>query len=205
MHRNKWPSSPECAAGSWTQALEAQSALFQAVAGGGNVAVSLACYTGDGALQTSTFTRNPANIERAMRSIRLAGRTQQVGQVFDYAMSTVVGRGRLRALVLIADCCVQEWKDLGRIGATGRRLRHLGCRTFVVHHHTGCCCGEKFAQLAVMAGGTFSSLGGGVPGELASLFGAIGAYAAGGLEAMRKEARGDQATALVRQLEGFKG
>lgn len=201
-------------AGSWNEALKAQSALFQAVAAGGNVAVSLACYS-DGPLQTSTFTRNPDNIEHAMRSIRIAGGGSQVGQVFDYAMSCAAGwgavrwvtLGRLRAVVLIADCCVQEWRELQRIGAIGRRLGRRGCRTFIVHHHTGCCCGEKFAELASLAGGTFSRLEGGAPGELAALFGAIGAYAGGGLEAMREQARatpGAAAAGLVRQLEGFK-
>ena len=88
--------------------------------------------------------------------------------------------------------------------AKGRRLRWLGARTIIVGGFTGCGCEARFIELATRIGGTCLSISVSRPDELSGMFAAVGALAGGGLEAMRSQARGEQALALVRQLEGFK-
>ena len=190
-------------ASTWGRAMAAQSALFHAIADGRHVAVSLACYNDYGPLKTSTFTTDPRHIERAMRSLRCGDGRQQIGAVLDYALACSAAPGGLAALVLIADCVIQEYDHCDVLIGKGRQLTKAGTQTFVVHDQTACNCWMRFDEIARGMGALCTRLGAGTPAELNDLFGAIGAYAGGGLEAMRTAAKGDPATGLVRQLERF--
>jgi hypothetical protein len=194
----------------WERAQVTQSAMFREAAKAG-LNVKLGFFRGDGEQRQCQFSNNWIGsaevLARVMTKVEPRAGYTQWGRIFRQAIKEAEARP-VQALIIIGDSFEVassanpsgDSEETVRIFAT--RLRALDTRVFAFHETTAMSGTSErmFRDIARDGGGAFFKFQPGAERHLAELFGAVGAYAAGGLKALagRKDA------AAVKLLEQLK-
>jgi hypothetical protein len=179
----------------WDLACRLQTEMFQAAAAHGGLEVSLAYYRGFGEFAATPFLSDTAALARRMAEVQCLGGQTQIGRVLDHALREAA-RERLHALVFVGDA-VEEAPDplCHQAGQLGLR----GTPAFVFQEGHDARAAATLRQLAKLSGGAYAPFDAGSVAALRDLLRAVGAYAAGGAEALARLAS-PAARALMAQL-----
>ncbi len=181
----------------WDRAVAIQAEMFLEAAKFGGLAIKLVYFRGVDECRATGFVTDPVRLAELMTRISCrAGRTQ-IRRVLSHAVTTARGQG-LRAMVHVGDCCEE---DPDALAAVAGELAILGVPAFFFHEGGDAFAGAVFAELARITGGAALPFDATSPHELAALLKGVAAYAAGGVEALRRLARRDTAArALLTHL-----
>jgi hypothetical protein len=169
--------------------------MFQAAAAHGGLEVSLAYYRGFGEFAATPFLSDGAALARRMAEVRCLGGQTQITRVLDHAQREAA-RERLHALVFVGDAVEEAADPLCHLaGQLGLR----GTPAFVFQEGHDSRAGAVLRQIAKLSGGAFAPFDAGSAAALRDLLRAVGAFAAGGRDALSRLAS-PAARALMAQL-----
>jgi hypothetical protein len=181
---------------SWSQALVAQTAMFEAVATHGGLSVQLVHFGGNG-FNASKWVRDARQLSDIMHGVSCVCGGTQIGNVLEH----VVGETRknpVAALVYVGDA--QE-ERLSTLSALASRLSGLGVRGFFVQDGSEPSVEEDFRRLATTMKGAYAHLGPNAAADLKSFLSAVAVYASGGTSALTAlAARDSGAQKLLLQM-----
>lgn len=164
----------------WDLACSLQAAMFEAAARAGGLEVQLVYYRGHGEARASRWVGDAAGLTRLMRGIACHGGLTQIGRVLDHA-ERAAAVAPLPALVFVGDAMEE---DIDALCDKAGRLALRNTRLFAFHEGRDPVAERAFRELARLTGGAYLPFDARAAAELAALLGAVGAYAAGGLEAL---------------------
>jgi hypothetical protein len=166
----------------WDLACQLQGQMFQAAAAVGKLLVQLAYFRGE-EFRVSEFVARADMLTGLMSEITCKSGHTQIGRVLSHVQREA-SRSAIAALVYVGDTTEEPASVLIRAA------EDLGVRTFVFHedpdaNHRAV---RVFEAIARVTGGVYLPFDRNSAGELAGLLAAIGAYAAGGVPALKNSA-----------------
>jgi hypothetical protein len=167
----------------WDLACELQSEMFKAAAAAGGLAVQLVYFRGDAGFRASSFVSNAAALTKIMAEVSCSSGPTQIRKVLHHAQREA-SRHRIAALVYIGDTTEEEHSLLRK---AAQSLAPSGTKVFMFHENPGenADAVSVFRDIARVTGGVYLPFNRSSASELAGLLGAIGAYAAGGVKALK--------------------
>ncbi|MBO1073144.1 vWA domain-containing protein [Roseomonas marmotae] len=179
----------------WDMACQLQTEMFQAAAAHGGLEVSLAYYRGFGEFAATPFLSDGPALARRMAGVQCLGGRTQIGRVLDHALREAA-RERLHALVFVGDAVEEEPDPLcHQAGQLGLR----GTPAFIFQEGHDPKATAVLRQLAKLSGGAHAPFDAASASALRDLLRAVGAYAAGGHDALSRLSS-PAARALLAQL-----
>jgi len=183
-------------AASWSKALIAQSAMFEAVAATGGLSVQLV-YFGGGHCRSSKWVSDARQLSDLMHAVTCESGSTQIERVFDHVIGESKS-GRVAALVYVGDAIEER---LTTLTTQAKRLGGLGVRGFFVQEGDYSDVEQAYRQLAKSMSGGFARLGPNAVDDLKQFLSAVAVYAAGGKAALTARAARDGASQrLLAQL-----
>ncbi len=164
----------------WDLACALQGEMFDAAAGAGGLAVQLVYFRGSGEARASRWVSDAAGLKRLMTGIACHGGLTQIGRVLEHA-ARAAAVAPVGALVLVGDAAEE---DIDRLCHSAGALALHGTRAFCFHEGRDPAAARAFREIARLTGGAYSPFDSRAAGELRALLGAVGAYAAGGRDAL---------------------
>jgi len=184
----------------WDLACSLHAELFGVAARHGNIAIQLCHYGGHEEFVASPWAMTPEALLDDMLRVRCKGGRTQLVRVLEHAISEAT-RHPVRALVFIGDAFEEDERAL--IAAAGK-LALFGVPAFVCHEGGDPTAFRAFSALARITRGALVPFAPGSAASLREFFGAVAAYATGGLDALEHLAtqRGDgPSRQLLEQLK----
>ncbi|WP_417518718.1 VWA domain-containing protein [Minwuia sp.] len=182
----------------WDQALHIQSEMFQATEDLGGLDIQLIFYRGFGECRASKWYAEPAELRRAMLTVRCLGGRTQIGKVLSRAMKETRDRP-VQAVVFVGDCMEEDADMLcDRAGQLGLLKTPL----FMFHEGGEPLAADTFRQMAKLSGGAYCRFDAASADRLKELLRAVAVYAAGGRRALSDRSNGNREIAgLLEQLK----
>lgn len=182
----------------WDRALHIQAEMFQAAEELGGLDIQLIFYRGFGECRASKWYSEPAELRRAMLTVRCLGGRTQIGKVLARAMKETKDRA-VQAVVFVGDCMEEDADQLcdqaGRLGLVNTPL-------FMFHEGGEPLAAGTFRQMAKLSGGAYCRFDANSAEALKELLRAVAVYAAGGRRALADRSAGSsQVAGLLEQLK----
>ncbi|WP_181701900.1 VWA domain-containing protein [Chthonobacter albigriseus] len=182
----------------WDRAQHLQAEMFEEAARIGTLNVQLVYFRGFGECRASRFVADTRSLARLMAGIDCRGGRTQIERVLRHALATT-REERVDALVYVGDAMEERADDL--CAAAGELAIH-GTRLFLFQEGEDPAVSRTFAEMARLSGGAHVRFDAGAAARMAELLRAVGAYAAGGLDALeRLGTTNAEARALLSQLK----
>jgi hypothetical protein len=183
----------------WDLASDLQTAMFDAVAGTGELQIQLVYFRGFGECRASRWVRDAASLRDLMTRIACRGGQTQIGRVLRHAR-TEAGRGPLGVLVFVGDAVEEAVDDLCALAG---ELALLGVKTFMFQEGRDSRVEQAFREIARLTGGAYARFDSGAPQRLAALLRAAAIFAGQGIDGLtRLAARDSEARALLSFMSG---
>jgi hypothetical protein len=182
----------------WDLAMSLQGRMFDAAAAFGGLEVQLVYFRGYGECRASRFVAGGVGLARLMAQISVSGGQTQIRKVLDHVRSEA-RQVPVGALVYVGDAMEERVDDLAAIAG---ELGLLGVKAFMFHEGNDSAAADAFREIAKLTGGIYAAFDASAPAKLAALLTAAAAYAAGGRQALEKQALagGEIARALLAQM-----
>lgn len=182
----------------WDRALHIQAEMFQAAEELGGLDIQLIYYRGFGECRASKWYAEPAELRRAMLTVRCLGGRTQIAKVLARAMKETKDKP-VQAVVFVGDC-MEEDADLlcdraGQLGLVNTPL-------FMFHEGGEPMAAGIFRQMAKLSGGAYCRFDASSAETLKELLRAVAVYAAGGRRALADRSSSNrQVAGLLEQLK----
>lgn len=182
----------------WDRALHIQAEMFQAAEELGGLDIQLIYYRGFGECRASRWYAEPAELRRAMLTVRCLGGRTQIAKVLARAMKETKDKP-VQAVVFVGDC-MEEDADLlcdraGQLGLVNTPL-------FMFHEGGEPMAAGIFRQMAKLSGGAYCRFDASSAETLKELLRAVAVYAAGGRKALADRSSSNrQVAGLLEQLK----
>ncbi len=180
----------------WDMATAVQGRMFEAAAASGGLDVQLVYFRGLAECKASRWVSGGAGLGRAMAGIRVAGGHTQLGRVLAHAVAEA-RRGRVGALVFVGDAFEER---IDPVCALAGELAMRGTKAFLFQEGHNPEAARAFGEIARLTGGSHARFDADAPSRLAALLSAAAAYAAGGVAALERQARGPDGAAAEKLL-----
>ena len=181
----------------WDQAMNVQSAMFDAVGGLGSLAVQLVYFRGMGECRASKWVWETRDLRNLMTGISCRGGQTQIGKVLSHARKADGQSGiKPRALVFIGDA-MEENPDA--LASKAGELGLLQLPVFAFQEGHDSMTEATFREMARLSGGAFMRFGPNSAAQLIELLKAVATYARGGRAAL-EGASSREARLLLEQL-----
>lgn len=183
----------------WDIAQGVQGRMFEIASKLGGLDVQLIYFRGFMECRASSFVANGAGLAGLMGKIDVRGGQTQIGKVLKHALGET-RKKKVGALVYVGDAMEEDADALcGMAGELGL----LGVKMFLFHEGDDPEAGNAFREMARLSGGAYAAFDNRSPARLGDLLGAAAAYAAGGTQALEKQALdgGSAAKALLTQMK----
>ncbi|PJK28966.1 hypothetical protein [Minwuia thermotolerans] len=182
----------------WDRALHIQAEMFQAAEELGGLDIQLIFYRGFGECRASKWYSEPAELRRAMLTVRCLGGRTQIGKVLSRAMKETKDKP-VQAVVFVGDCMEEDADHLcdqaGHLGLVNTPL-------FMFHEGGEPLAAGTFRQMAKLSGGAYCRFDANSAEALKELLRAVAVYAAGGRRALADRSSGSrQVAGLLEQLK----
>lgn len=183
----------------WDLAQGLQQQMFAVAARHGGLDVQLVYFRGLSECRASRFVSQGEGLATLMSRIDCRGGYTQIEKVLrharDEARVAPVG-----AMIYVGDA-MEENPDT--LAALAGEVALRGLKAFMFQEGGDPKAGACFRDIARITGGAYAAFDAGAPQRLASLLGAVAAYAAGGRQALTDRAReGDAAARLLLEQMG---
>ncbi len=183
----------------WDVAQGVQGRMFEIAAKLGGLDVQLVYFRGFMECRASSFVANGAGLGALMGKIDVRGGQTQIEKILKH----VLGETRKKpvgALVYVGDAMEEDIDSLCKLAG---ELGLLGVKAFMFHEGDDPEAGGAFREIARLTKGAYAAFDHRAPARLADLLAAAAAYAAGGREALEKQAidGGEAARALLTQMK----
>ena len=179
----------------WDMACQLQAEMFSALDDSKNLDVQLLYFRGHGECRASKFVSDTASLKKLMTGLQVRGGATQIGKVFSHARQEHT-RARVDALVFVGDA-LEENPD--KLAVKAGELGMLGCPIFIFQEGHDRVVEAAFREFARLSKGAYARFDAGAAGELAALLKAVGAFAAGGKQALKLQ-KTASAKALLEQM-----
>jgi hypothetical protein len=178
----------------WDLACRLQAEMFTAAASVGKLDVQLVYFRGDREFHASPYVPRADMLTRIMQEIACRSGHTQISRVLQHVQREV-RQGPVAALVYVGDTHEEQH------GVLVRHAEGMGVPAFVFHEDPdkNADAARTFEAIAKASGGVYLPFNRRSAAELAGLLAAIGAFAAGGLPALKKQG-GAGARLLLRHL-----
>ena len=182
----------------WNRAKDLQAQMFAQAEACGGLQIQLCYYRGFADFHASSWHRQSAELLRAMSNVDCIGGLTQIGKVLKHVARET--RVRPIACVVFVGDAMEE--DVDQLCRTAGELGLLGVRVFLFQEGHDVGATRAFRQIAKLTRGAHCKFDASSATELRDLLSAVAAYAAGGLDALKKldNRAGGQTKALVRQV-----
>ncbi len=179
----------------WDRACHLQQEMFLATAQVAPLSVQLCFYRGFNELRASPWLRDSEELARRMGGVRCEGGHTQIRRLLRHALKEHAATP-VRAVAFIGDAMEEAPDTLCDLaGQCGLR----GLPLFLFQEGGDAVTQRTFKTMAKVSGGAWARFDSHSPDTLASLLGAVAAYAAGGRQALSIQA-GKGAKLLLQQL-----
>ncbi|MEM7570849.1 MAG: VWA domain-containing protein [Pseudomonadota bacterium] len=181
----------------WRMARQVQSEMFAAAEEVGGLDVQIVFFRGQGELRKSAWTRSPATLADRMARVQCRGGLTQISRVLKHTERESADQP-VHALIYIGDA-VEENPDV--ISDLAGQLALRNCKIFAFQEGRDVGAERVFREMARMTQGAYARFDAASAETLKALLRAVGAYAAGGIQALKKLAAKDrQASLLLTQM-----
>jgi hypothetical protein len=182
----------------WDIACQLQGEMFREAAAISGLDMQLVYYRGAGECCASRWISDGRTLTDRMQRIKCVNGHTQIGKVLCHALQENA-RQQIQALVFVGDCIEEEPRDLC---AFASELSQQKVPVFVFQEGNDPDATAVFAKIARLTKGAHCRFDPGAARELLGLLGAVAAYAAGGLKALRglSMRRNAGAVKLLQQL-----
>ena len=177
----------------WGLATQLTAQMFEAVAAIGTLAAQLVYYRGADECAASAWTSDASALAKLMSSVMCRSGHTQIGKVLRHAAKEHA-RCPVNALVIISDACEEQPAILYALA------RDLGVKTFLFQEGDAPEVAEIYKEIARLTGGATAAFNASAAQRLADLLRAVGAYAAGGVQALAAQ-KNEAAALLLEQLK----
>lgn len=174
----------------WDRAMQLQAEMFKATALLGGLNVQLCYFRGYNEFTASPWLQGAEDLEAKMRLVSCLGGYTQIEKVMQHAL-THQNRQPVRAVVFVGDA-VEE--DVDQLCHLASKLGQQALPMYIFQEGNDPFASQAFSQLAQCSKGVHLQLTQGSAQALASLLGAVAAWAAGGAPALNRYVA-DQQTA----------
>jgi hypothetical protein len=183
----------------WDLASDLQAAMFDAVAGFGELQIQLVYFRGFHECRASRWVRDAAALRDLMTRITCRGGQTQIGRVLRHARAEA-GRSPLGVLVFVGDAVEEAVDDLCAVAG---ELALLGVKAFMFQEGRDPHVERAFREIARLTGGAYAQFDSSAPRRLAALLRAAAIFAGQGIEGLtRLAARDSEARALLSFMSG---
>lgn len=183
----------------WDIAQGVQGKMFETAAKLGGLDVQLVYFRGFMECKASRFIADGAGLGALMGKIDVRGGQTQIAKVLRHVLGET-RKKRVGALVYVGDAMEEDADELCQMAG---ELGLLGVKAFLFHEGNDNEAGTVFREIARLTGGAYAAFDNRAPARLADLLAAAAAYAAGGREALERQALdgGEAARALLTQMK----
>jgi hypothetical protein len=178
----------------WDLACRLQGEMFAAAADAG-LQVQLVYFRGFNECRASRFVADSRSLTDLMMAIDCRGGQTQIARVLRHVRAEV-GRTAVKVLVYVGDAMEEPVDELCAVAG---ELGLLGVKAFMFHEGGESAAASAFREVARLTGGAYASFDAASARTLAGLLRAAAAYAATGVDGLRRLAAGD---AEARRLLG---
>ncbi|MEO0410654.1 MAG: VWA domain-containing protein [Pseudomonadota bacterium] len=181
----------------WRLARQVQSEMFVAAEEMGGLEVQVVFFRGQGELRKSAWTKRSGTLADRMSRVQCRSGLTQIARVLKHT-ATQAEMDNVDALVYIGDA-VEENPDL--LGDLAGKLGLRNVKLFAFQEGQDRQVETIMRDLARLTNGAYAHFDTSSPDTLKALLRAVGAYAAGGLSALKSLASKEpEASALLRQI-----
>jgi hypothetical protein len=177
----------------WDTAQRLQARMFQVAAALGGLEVQLVYYRGLGECKASRFVSEGRGLADLMSRIAVRGGETQIRKVLAHARDEA-GRAKVGALVFVGDAMEE---DPDALAALAGELALRGVKAFMFQEGNDPAARRVFSEIARVTAGAYGAFDAGASARLEALLRAAAAYAAGGREALARQAQSDDAARLL--------
>ncbi len=173
----------------WDLACRVQCEMFDTASAIGGLQVQLVYFRGFDECRSSRWVADPRALTGLMSRIDGRGGHTQIARVLRHVRSEA-GRTPVRVLVYVGDAMEEPIDD---VCALAGELGLLGVKAFMFHEGSDAEAGRAFQEIARLTGGAYARFDAAAPGALADLLRAAAAYAARGVDGLKRlapESRG---------------
>ncbi|WP_310619485.1 vWA domain-containing protein [Flexibacterium corallicola] len=164
----------------WDTACQLQAEMFKSASQVGTLSVQLVYFRGFGECRASKWVGGAQRLSGLMQGLQCRGGHTQIGKVFSHGLSET-RKHKVQALVYIGDAMEENVDTLcDRAGQLGM----LGVPLFIFQEGGDPVAEEAFREMVRLTGGVYHRLDASSSSKLKDLLSAVGAYAAGGREAL---------------------
>ncbi|HEV2559891.1 MAG TPA: VWA domain-containing protein [Microvirga sp.] len=173
----------------WDLACRVQGEMFATASALGGLQVQLVYFRGFDECRSSRWVADPRALTGLMSRIDCRGGHTQIARVLRHVRGEA-GRTPVRVLVYVGDAMEEPIDD---VCALAGELGLLGVKAFMFHEGSDAEAGRAFQEIARLTGGAYARFDAAAPGALADLLRAAAAYAARGVDGLKRlapESRG---------------
>jgi len=164
----------------WDRAMHIQAKMFEATSTLGGLNVQLCYFRGYDEFSVSPWLHAAADLEAKMRLVSCLGGYTQIEKLMRHALA-YQQKQPVRAVVLVGDA-VEE--DVDMLCHLAGKMGQAGLPLYIFQEGNDLFASQAMAQMARLSRGTHLQLKSDSAQALASLLGAVAAWAAGGQQAL---------------------